>query len=140
MAHARALVSTSVGADGLLPSMEDGLRVADEPGAFADACVELLLDPSRAAALGVRAREACARRFSSDVVFAPLIARIRDRQQRRGDGRDDGGGAGPGSGREGSGWRAGAEASHATCDATCDATRTSVADSAATTPLDPITS
>lgn len=144
MAHARALVSTSVGADGLLPSMEDGLRVADEPGAFADACVELLLDPSRAAALGVRAREACARRFSSDVVFAPLIARIRDRQQRRGDGRGDdrgdGRGAGPGSGREGSGSRAGAEASHATRDATCDATRTSVADSAATTPLDPITS
>ncbi len=77
MSHARALVTTSVGADGLLPSMADACVVADDAAVFADACVELLANPARAAELGRRAREACAQRFAAETVFAPLIARIR---------------------------------------------------------------
>lgn len=79
MAHGRALVTTSVGADGLLPAMSNACSVADEPGAFAEACIALLRDPAGAAMLGLRAREACEKRFSADAVYAPLIERIRTR-------------------------------------------------------------
>ncbi|MFM7259259.1 MAG: glycosyltransferase family 4 protein, partial [bacterium] len=79
MAYARALVTTSVGADGLLPLMADACVVADDAVVFADACVELLDDPDHAAELGRRAREACTQRFSAESVYAPLIARIRER-------------------------------------------------------------
>jgi glycosyltransferase involved in cell wall biosynthesis len=80
MAHGRALVTTSVGADGLLPAMEDACCVADDPVAFADTCAALLLDPARAASLGLQAREMCESRFSADAVYAPLIARLRARR------------------------------------------------------------
>ena len=79
MAYARALVTTSVGADGLLPAMSNACAVADDPSAFAEACIALLRDPADAAMLGLRAREACAKRFSADAVYAPLIERIRAR-------------------------------------------------------------
>ncbi|MFM7260434.1 MAG: glycosyltransferase, partial [bacterium] len=79
MAYARALVTTSVGADGLLPLMADACVVADDAVVFAEACVKLLDDPAHAAELGRRAREACAQRFSAESVYAPLVARIRAR-------------------------------------------------------------
>ncbi len=76
MAHGRALVTTSVGADGLLPAISNACAVADDPSAFAEACIALLRDPADAAMLGLRAREACEKRFSADAVYAPLIERI----------------------------------------------------------------
>jgi len=57
MAHAKAVVTTSLGAEGV--SDEDGprpLEVADDVDVFADRVVELLTEPRRRAALGRRAR------------------------------------------------------------------------------------
>jgi glycosyltransferase involved in cell wall biosynthesis len=55
-AHARAIVSTSIGAEGI--SFVDGrdALIRDEPAAFASACVDLLEDAERATGLGLAAR------------------------------------------------------------------------------------
>lgn len=52
MAMERAIVSTTIGAEGL--PVEDGvdIRIADDADAFASAVVELLRDPARAARIG----------------------------------------------------------------------------------------
>jgi glycosyltransferase involved in cell wall biosynthesis len=56
MAHARPVVATSVGAEGLAVSEEDGVLRRDTGDDFASACCELLLEPSGALDLGRRAR------------------------------------------------------------------------------------
>jgi glycosyltransferase involved in cell wall biosynthesis len=61
MAAGRAVVSTSIGAEGLDVTSGDDVIIADDPKAFADAVVGLLRDPARRRALGVRAAESAAR-------------------------------------------------------------------------------
>jgi glycosyltransferase involved in cell wall biosynthesis len=56
MAHARPVVATNVGAEGLAVSGEDGVLCRDSGDDFARACCELLLEPSVALDLGKRAR------------------------------------------------------------------------------------
>jgi len=55
-AHGRAIVSTSIGAEGL--ELNDGTHLAIRDGAkdFADECVKLLNDPTRCRTLGANAR------------------------------------------------------------------------------------
>ena len=55
MAMEKAIVSTSVGAEGLPVSDGDELRLADTPESFAAAVVELLTQPEEAGQLGERA-------------------------------------------------------------------------------------
>lgn len=55
MAMERAVVSTTVGAEGLPVSNGKELLVADEPAAFANAVITLLTDSSYAVQLGQRA-------------------------------------------------------------------------------------
>lgn len=57
MAHGRPVVSTSVGAEGHAVSEKDGVKLADDPIAFAESCASLLADHGLATALGTRARE-----------------------------------------------------------------------------------
>jgi len=57
MAHARPVVATCVGAEGLTVSEEDGVLRRDTSDDFARACCELLLEPATALDLGRRARE-----------------------------------------------------------------------------------
>jgi polysaccharide biosynthesis protein PslH len=45
MAHRKAIVSTSVGAEGIAAQSGEHLLLADDPAAFADACVLLLRSP-----------------------------------------------------------------------------------------------
>jgi hypothetical protein len=52
LGHARALVTTPCGAEGLEAGMGTAFRVAGEPAAFARELVALLTDPAAAAALG----------------------------------------------------------------------------------------
>ncbi|HWB82785.1 MAG TPA: glycosyltransferase [Bryobacteraceae bacterium] len=47
MAAKAAVVSTTIGAEGLTIHPPDDIRIADEPADFADACLELLADPAR---------------------------------------------------------------------------------------------
>ena len=56
MARARPVVATSVGAEGLAVSEEDGVLRRDTGGDFARACCELLLEPSAALDMGRLAR------------------------------------------------------------------------------------
>jgi glycosyltransferase involved in cell wall biosynthesis len=69
LAHARPVVSTTVGAEGLtLQPGCDGLLVADDPRAFAAACRHLLADDTDARRLAGAGREWVARNATIDVV------------------------------------------------------------------------
>jgi len=57
MAMEKAIVTTSVGAEGLPVRHGEHLLIADTPSAFADAVTGLLRDPQYAATLGARAAE-----------------------------------------------------------------------------------
>ncbi|HZI43263.1 MAG TPA: glycosyltransferase [Gemmatimonadaceae bacterium] len=66
MAMEKAIVTTSVGAEGLPVRDGEHLLIADTVPAFASAVVKLLRDPSYAAALGQRAGELVRSRFGWD--------------------------------------------------------------------------
>lgn len=57
MSYAKAVVSTSVGAEGLENGWQSALMVADSPEDFAQTLVELLASDTSAAALGVAGRQ-----------------------------------------------------------------------------------
>ena len=63
MAMEKAIVTTSVGAEGLPVRDGEHLLIADTAAAFADAITRLLRDPAYAAALGARAAELVRSRF-----------------------------------------------------------------------------
>lgn len=64
MACGKAVVTTSIGAEGIAETDEGALVVADDPAEFAGAVVALLADEARRKALGERARQLIERRFS----------------------------------------------------------------------------
>jgi glycosyltransferase involved in cell wall biosynthesis len=64
LAMRKAVVSTSVGAEGLPVADQEHLLIADGPERFAAAVVVLLRDPSRRAALGQAGRRLVERSFS----------------------------------------------------------------------------
>lgn len=74
MAMGKAVVSTTIGAEGL--PLTDDVHVirADEPHAFADAVVTLLLDPVRRREIGKAARQLVEQRYSWDKVAADFAA------------------------------------------------------------------
>src|ERR1019366_5487036 len=57
MAMGKAVVSTSVGAEGLPVRSEQDILIADEPDEFANAVVGLLIDRKRRGEIGRAARE-----------------------------------------------------------------------------------
>jgi len=63
MACGAAVVSTTIGAEGLAVTPGRDILLADAPEQFAAAVVELLEDPARARALGERARRLVEERF-----------------------------------------------------------------------------
>jgi glycosyltransferase involved in cell wall biosynthesis len=64
MACGKAVVTTSIGAEGIAEADEGALVVADHPAEFAGAVVALLEDETRRKVLGERARQLIERRFS----------------------------------------------------------------------------
>jgi glycosyltransferase involved in cell wall biosynthesis len=84
MAMERPVVSTTIGAEGL--PLRDGVDVvlADEPDSFADAVVNLLLQPDRAAAIGTAAADEVRAKYGWDRVaarFAEICAGVAARSQ-----------------------------------------------------------
>ena len=78
MAMGKAIVTTSVGAEGLPVRHAEHLLIADSPPAFADAVIRLLRDPEYAATLGARAAELVRSRFGWEQAadqFAELCGR-----------------------------------------------------------------
>ena len=73
-AYGKAIVSTRVGAEGL--ELRDGEEIVLRDGgrAFAEACVDLLKDPTRCEAMGLAARRAVEPRYDRQ----HIVARIKD--------------------------------------------------------------
>jgi glycosyltransferase involved in cell wall biosynthesis len=63
MAMGKAVVSTTVGAEGLPVTPGTDIAIADEPQAFADAVIRLIRDTAARQALEVRARQLVVDRY-----------------------------------------------------------------------------
>lgn len=74
----RAVVTTSLGCEGL--EVEDGchLLIADEPAEFASRVVELLQDPTRRSALGLEGRRLVETRYDWHAIGLHMEATLRD--------------------------------------------------------------
>ena len=72
MAQGKAIVSTTLGAEGIEATAGEHLRVADEPEAFAQAIIGLLADPQARARLGAAARHRVEEKYSWDVLGRKL--------------------------------------------------------------------
>jgi glycosyltransferase involved in cell wall biosynthesis len=72
----KAVVSTSLGCEGLDVEPGRHLLVADDPAAFADAVVALLGDPARRAALGAAGRALVEERYQWDDSGAALLGAL----------------------------------------------------------------
>jgi len=68
MASGRAVVSTSLGCEGIETTPGEDILVADTPAAFADAVVRCLRDPALRARLGARGRALVERRYRWEVI------------------------------------------------------------------------
>jgi glycosyltransferase involved in cell wall biosynthesis len=64
----KAVVSTSLGAEGLPVTTGENIELADAPVHFADAVVDLLEDDQRRRQLGVAGRQLVEARFSTESV------------------------------------------------------------------------
>jgi glycosyltransferase involved in cell wall biosynthesis len=62
-----------VGCEGIAVEPGRNLVVADDPGAFAAAVVDLLRDPARAAAIGAAGRALAEQQYSWPVVARPML-------------------------------------------------------------------
>lgn len=76
LAWSRALVTTSVGAEGLETAANQAFLTADDGRAFADHCVKCLAHIEFAENLGTAGRALADARFSPVAVYAPLVAAI----------------------------------------------------------------
>jgi polysaccharide biosynthesis protein PslH len=72
MAAGKAVVSTTIGAEGIALTPGRDVVVADRPDAFADAVRALLADPAEAARLGRAARALVEARYRWEACLAPL--------------------------------------------------------------------
>ena len=72
----KALVTTSLGCEGLPLVSGQHAIVADDPPAFAEAVVALLRDPAKRACLGAAGRALVAERYSWDRCLAPLLRAV----------------------------------------------------------------
>ena len=82
MAAGKAVVATTIGAEGI--DVTDGVNavVADDAGAFAAAIESLLRDPERAQAIGDAGRALVASRYSADALTRGLLAFYEELAQR----------------------------------------------------------
>lgn len=73
MASGKALVSTSVGCEGIGVTPGEHLLIGDTPGQFADATIALLRDQARRTALGTAARELVESTYAWPIVGRQLL-------------------------------------------------------------------
>lgn len=80
MAMGKAIVSTSIGAEGLPIEHEKDIILADDPQEFAQRVIALLKDPSARSALGKAARERVERSYSWSAIvvkFESALSKVR---------------------------------------------------------------
>ncbi|HEV8309349.1 MAG TPA: glycosyltransferase [Methylomirabilota bacterium] len=80
MASGRAVISTSLGCEGLEVTHGDDIMIADTPADFADAVLRCLRDPGLRARLGARGRVLAERRYRWEVIGDELSAFYQDLQ------------------------------------------------------------
>jgi glycosyltransferase involved in cell wall biosynthesis len=68
----KAVVSTTLGAEGLPVHPGQHILIADDPEEFADTTIDLLRDPTQREELGQTARELVNRTYSWDAVVQPF--------------------------------------------------------------------
>ena len=73
MATGKAMVSTSIGCEGIEAVPGQHLLIADEPGTFAAATLELLRNPARRLALGQAARALVERTYAWPIIGRRLL-------------------------------------------------------------------
>lgn len=78
MAMGKAVVSTSIGCEGIDVRHNDHLVIADTPGTFTEATLALLADRGRRLTLGRAARELVERRYAWSVVCHQLVSTYRE--------------------------------------------------------------
>jgi glycosyltransferase involved in cell wall biosynthesis len=79
MAAGRSVVSTAVGAEGLLIHPSRDILLADDPETFSDACLSLLEHPGRRQALAAAALEMVSANFSWERIvtrFEEILRRV----------------------------------------------------------------
>ncbi len=87
MAMGRPVVSTTLGAEGLILNEGREIRIADEPAAFADAVVDVLRDPARAAHMAAAGRERVLTTYAWHRIretYRDLVRRICEQEGRPG--------------------------------------------------------
>jgi glycosyltransferase involved in cell wall biosynthesis len=72
MAMAKAIVSTTLGAEGLEVVPKRDILIADDPTDFANAVIQLIDDPALAARLGASAREVAVEKYAWDAAAMRL--------------------------------------------------------------------
>lgn len=77
LAAGKAVVGTSVTAQGVEDVVADAMALADAPGAFAEAIINLAGNRAQRATLGRLALTCAERHFSVQAAFSPLIAYVR---------------------------------------------------------------
>ena len=76
LAHGKAVVTTSIGAEGLSLGGGDALEIVDGPDAFADACVRLLGDAGARRRLGENGRAQVLQRYEWDAMLGPRLGEV----------------------------------------------------------------
>jgi glycosyltransferase involved in cell wall biosynthesis len=76
LAHARPVVATKIGAEGLEDLVDQGILLADGSGQFADAVVDLLTDSTEAQRMGRLGQQAVRARYSWDATLRPLLEQL----------------------------------------------------------------
>lgn len=71
-AHGRAVVSTTIGAEGIELKQDEEILLRDDPRSFAEACIRVLADRSLAASMGQRARAVAERKYERGAVVASI--------------------------------------------------------------------
>jgi glycosyltransferase involved in cell wall biosynthesis len=82
-AMGKAIVSTSLGAEGLLFSHGKEILVADQPKAFSRGVIDLLNDPAKRAAIGLAARRKLEEAYGFSALNQSLASGISDLLHRR---------------------------------------------------------
>lgn len=73
LAHGKAVVATSVGAEGLNLRTGEDIEIADGPEAFADACVRLLGDATARRRLAANGRERVLAQYEWDAILGKCV-------------------------------------------------------------------
>jgi glycosyltransferase involved in cell wall biosynthesis len=76
LSHGKAVVTTSIGAEGLSLAGGDALEIVDGPDAFAHVCVRLLGDAGARLRLGENGRAQVLERYEWDAMLGPRLGEV----------------------------------------------------------------